>query len=84
MNSKHGADVAVPQRYLGSLRELRARLKGSEVNWALTGGALGSAIGVRTTLFIGACGEILSVLWLVLSPIRLLRDVADLPSGADA
>ena len=37
MNSKHANDVTVPQRYLDVLQELYARLKGSDVNWALTG-----------------------------------------------
>jgi len=40
----------------------------------LLGGALGETIGLRPTLFLAALGEILSVLWLLLSPIRLQRE----------
>jgi hypothetical protein len=43
---------------------------------ALAGGAIASAIGVRTTLAIAACGILLSSLWLVCSPVR---DVRELP-----
>jgi MFS family permease len=40
----------------------------------LLGGALGEIIGLRPTLLLAACGEILSVLWLLLSPIRSQRE----------
>jgi MFS family permease len=40
---------------------------------SLLGGALGSAIGLRPTLFVGAIGSLLPFLWLVLSPVRSLR-----------
>ena len=40
----------------------------------LLGGALGETIGLRLTLFLAACGEILSVIWLLLSPIRSQRE----------
>jgi MFS family permease len=40
----------------------------------LLGGALGETIGLRPTLLLAACGEILSVLWLLLSPIRSQRE----------
>jgi MFS family permease len=39
----------------------------------LLGGALGETIGPRATLFAAALGEILSVTWLLLSPLRSLR-----------
>jgi MFS family permease len=39
----------------------------------LLGGALGETIGLRATLFFAALGEILSVLWLLLSPMRSQR-----------
>lgn len=41
---------------------------------ALLGGLLGTAIGLRETLFIAAAGEIASVLWLMLSPVWSLRE----------
>jgi MFS family permease len=39
----------------------------------LLGGALGETIGPRATLLVAALGEILSVTWLLLSPLRSLR-----------
>jgi hypothetical protein len=41
----------------------------------LLGGGLGEAIGLRSTLLLAALGEILAVLWLLLSPIRSLSSV---------
>ena len=40
---------------------------------SLLGGVLGQVIGVSLTLAMAAVGEILSVLWLFFSPIRLIR-----------
>ena len=40
----------------------------------LLGGALGDTIGPRATLFVAALGEILSVTWLLLSPLRSLHE----------
>jgi MFS family permease len=40
----------------------------------LLGGALGETIGLRPTLLLAALGEILSVLWLLLSPVRSQRE----------
>ena len=48
---------------------------------ALVGGALGEALGMRSTLFIAAGCELAIALWLLLSPIRSLRD---LPEVADS
>jgi predicted MFS family arabinose efflux permease len=39
----------------------------------LLGGVLGETIGPRATLFAAALGEALSVTWLLLSPLRSLR-----------
>jgi MFS family permease len=44
---------------------------------AAIGGALGATIGVRPTLWIGAVGALLGLLFLVPSPIRTLRDVPE-------
>ncbi|MGM1065354.1 MFS transporter [Saccharothrix sp. Mg75] len=41
---------------------------------ALAGGALAGWIGVRGTLWVAAAGMALSVLWVVLSPLRAMRD----------
>jgi Na+/melibiose symporter-like transporter len=42
---------------------------------ALIGGALGSSIGLRETMVIGAMGSGLAVLWIVFSPQRHLREM---------
>ncbi|HET9017650.1 MAG TPA: MFS transporter [Thermomicrobiaceae bacterium] len=41
---------------------------------SLLGGVLGSALGLRTTLAIGAVGGLTAVLWIWLSPVRTLRE----------
>jgi MFS family permease len=40
----------------------------------LLGGGLGEIMGLRPTLLLAALGEILAVLWLLLSPMRSLRE----------
>ncbi|MGA2592187.1 MAG: MFS transporter [Bryobacteraceae bacterium] len=46
---------------------------------ALAGGALAEAIGVRSAMFLGASGFLLSTLWLVFSPIRHMRELPASP-----
>ncbi|HET8628701.1 MAG TPA: MFS transporter [Thermomicrobiales bacterium] len=41
---------------------------------ALLGGALGAAIGLRPALALGACGTLLSCLWIACSPVLTLRE----------
>ncbi len=50
---------------------------------SLIGGALGSIIGLRETLLVGAIGSLLPVLWLALSPVRSLREQPQ-PAGGTA
>ena len=45
---------------------------------ALAGGLLGERFGLRETLVLTACGELLAALWLWRSPVGLLRE---LPTG---
>ncbi|RBM20259.1 MFS transporter [Streptomyces sp. PT12] len=47
---------------------------------ALAGGALGSSIGLHAGLWIGTAGAVLSVLWLLPSPVPRLRDLPELPA----
>ena len=44
------------------------------------GGALGSTIGIRETLWVSAAGQVASFLWLLPSPIPGMRDI---PEPAD-
>ena len=48
---------------------------------ALLGGALGGVIGLALTLVVAELGTLLGVIWLVLSPVRTLRE---LPTAATA
>lgn len=41
---------------------------------SLIGGALGTAIGVRGAIAVGAIGGLVTVLWLVFSPVRTIRE----------
>jgi MFS family permease len=41
---------------------------------SLIGGALGTAIGVRGGIAVGAVGGLVTVLWLVFSPVRTMRE----------
>jgi len=64
---------------------MRARVSGlfRTVNYgvrpvgALLGGALGTLVGVRPTLWIAGAGAVLGVLWLLRSPIPRLRALPD-------
>jgi MFS family permease len=72
------AAAVVPER-------LRSRVSGAYmvVNYgvrpvgALVGGALGTAIGLRETLWIATVGALLGVLWLLPSPILGLRELPE-------
>jgi predicted MFS family arabinose efflux permease len=44
---------------------------------ALAGGALGTWIGLRPTLWIATVGAIAGVLWLLPSPVLRLRDLPE-------
>jgi MFS family permease len=70
---------------------LRARVSGaySTVNYgvrplgSLVGGALGSTLGLRPTLWIATVGALAGVLWLLPSPIPRLRELPE-PEDTDA
>jgi len=68
-----------PERLLGRMNAtMRFLVWGTMPIGGLLGGALGSTVGVRTTLFITAAGGCLSFLWVYLSPLRRMRE---LPAG---
>ena len=68
---------------------LRARVSGAymAVNYgvrplgSLAGGALGTTIGLRPTLWIATVGALAGVLWLLPSPIPRLRDLPEPEDG---
>ena len=49
---------------------------------ALVGGALGSWIGLRETLWIATAGALLGVLWLLPSPVLGVRELPENAEGA--
>jgi len=70
--------------------EMRARVAGANrtVNYgirpigALAGGAAGTLLGVRPTLWVAAAGALLGLLFLVRSPVLSMRDLPDAaPAG---
>lgn len=42
---------------------------------SLLGGFLGNAIGIRTTLFVGALGVATACIWIIFSPVARLRSL---------
>ncbi len=84
-------DISIGSIFLAAVPDdLRARVSGAfrTVNYgvrplgALSGGVLGSALGLRTALWIGAGGGLLSVLWTLASPLPRLRSIEDAsPAG---
>ena len=49
---------------------------------AVIGGTLGSTIGLRETLFVGAAGSTLAFLFVLFSPVRTLRTIPEAMSAA--
>jgi predicted MFS family arabinose efflux permease len=76
---------AASMTFLRTPDRIRARTAGTFrfVNYgirpigALLGGALGTALGLQTALWIGVLGALLGVCWLVFSPIPRLREVVE-------
>ncbi|MCW2545193.1 MAG: major facilitator superfamily 1 [Frankiales bacterium] len=72
-----------PPRLLGRMNAaVRFIVWGTMPLGALTGGVLGTTIGVRETLFVGAAGMCLAVGWVLASPLFGRRDFP--PEEADA
>ncbi|MFB7451675.1 MFS transporter [Streptomyces sp. NPDC056194] len=63
---------AVRARVMGAFRTLN---HGFRPLGALTGGLLGTAIGLRPTLWIATAGAVLAVLWLLPSPLPRMREL---------
>ncbi|MGW8763221.1 MFS transporter [Streptomyces sp. NPDC055815] len=63
---------AVRARVMGAYRTLN---HGFRPLGALAGGLLGTAIGLRPTLWIATAGAVLAVLWLLPSPLARMREL---------
>ncbi|MEU6673491.1 MFS transporter [Streptomyces sp. NPDC046925] len=63
---------AIRSRVMGAYRTLNY---GFRPLGALAGGALGTAMGLRPTLWIGTAGAVLAVLWLLPSPVPGIREL---------
>ena len=74
-----------PDRLLGRMNAtMRFVVWGVLPVGALVGGVLGATLGLRTTLWVGALGQALAVVWLLASPMRRLRDFPDAPTEVEA
>ncbi len=64
-----------PDRLQGRMNaSMRFIVWGTMPIGSLAGGALGTVIGVRGAIAVGAVGGLFTVLWLVVSPVRSLRE----------
>lgn len=67
-----------PHRLQGRMNaSMRFMVWGTMPIGSLIGGGLGEIIGLRPTLLVGAIGVMLGSLWVLLSPVRLLRNMSD-------
>jgi len=65
-----------PERVLGRVNATMHVIDGGLAPiGALVGGVLGGVAGTRETLLIAALGCSVSLLWLIFSPLRRLRDL---------
>ena len=72
-----------PDRLLGRMNAtMRFIVWGVLPIGALLGGVLGTAIGLRPTLWIGAIGEALAGVWLLASPMRTMREFPEVEHSA--
>jgi predicted MFS family arabinose efflux permease len=70
-----------PDRLLGRMNaSVRFMVWGTIPLGALVGGVLGTLIGIRPTMWVGAVGMMFAALPLLFSPLRKLRD---LPTGVE-
>jgi MFS family permease len=70
-----------PERLLGRMNAtIRFMVWGTMPLGGLVGGLLGSTLGVRGTLWVGAIGQALGFLWVFLSPLRGMRELPVRPT----
>jgi MFS family permease len=71
-----------PDRLQGRLHAtMRFLVWGTMPVGALLGGVLGTLVGLRATLAIGAAGTSLAFLWVALSPVRSISTIPDGPAS---
>jgi hypothetical protein len=67
-----------PERLLGRMNAtIRFVVSGVLPVGALAGGAIGTAIGLRPSLWLAVAGQVLAGGWLLASPMRRMRDFPD-------
>jgi hypothetical protein len=82
VNALSVRQVSAPERLLGRVNASMQVLEGGlGPLGAIAGGLLGSAIGVRPTLFVAAGGILASLVWLLASPLPRFRELP--PAHAD-
>jgi hypothetical protein len=65
-----------PERLLGRMNAtMRFLVWGTVPLGGVAGGALGQWLGARTTLWIGLAGACLSFLFVLCSPLRMMREL---------
>jgi MFS family permease len=70
--------ATTPDRLLGRMNASRRFVVWGVIPLGgLAGGALGSHLGLRETMWIGAVGASVAFLWLLSSPLRLVKATAD-------
>ncbi len=68
--------AVAPNHLLGRVNSaMHVTFRGVLPLGALVGGALAQTAGLRTAMFVGAAGSLLSTLWLVFSPVRHAREL---------
>jgi MFS family permease len=73
--------AVTPDHLLGRMNAtMRFLVWGTQPIGAIVGGALGSSLGARTTLVIGAVGGSLAFLAVLLSPLRTMRELPSTPT----
>jgi MFS family permease len=77
--------AVTPPRLMGRMNAaVRWIVWGTMPLGALIGGALGTAVGVRPTLWIGLVGSWAAGFWVYFSPLRRMRDLSHEPEPAPA
>lgn len=70
--------TVTPNRLLGKMNaSYRFLVTGVVPLGALLGGVLGTVIGLRLTLLVGAIGSIAAVLWVLFSPVPYVEDLSE-------